>query len=143
MPWYLHDGVAYTGDRVAFEDPEILERPSPNHQWVNGAWVSVVAQNWEGLMISLRGTPIYAKLYVASTQPDSDTVAALTKTIQANTALTLLQDSIKFQSLTDMEFAIAQLRSVLASTTLGDFSPEEIDWINTQLSSNGFPLQLE
>jgi len=40
MGFYINQksGYYYQGDRVDPNDPEIPERPSPYHMWVEGAW---------------------------------------------------------------------------------------------------------
>jgi len=141
--WYLNNGQPYTGDRIHPDDLEIAACPSPQHRWNGEAWELEPRPDWEGLMNDIRGTEVYAKVYTAANDPEANTIAALKKTIQANTAFTLLQDTFKSQNLQDLQFAITTLRALMADiSTVGDFTTEQLQWINQKLSDRGFPIQL-
>lgn len=159
MAWYLHAGQAYTGDRISPTDSDIPDQPSPAHRWIAGEWqLPSPLPDWRGLFNALRATPVYGRLYSAANDAEANTIAATRKALTANNSFTLLQDTMQTMALraeaglvtaatnaaalADLEFAIAQLRSTMATTEAGDLSAEELAWINTQLSSNGFGLQL-
>lgn len=142
--WFFNEATGvYTGDRISLADPEISDRPSPAHIWDGEQWQIQLKPDWVGLMGSLRGSAVYTKIWVAARESEANTVAALKKTVKANTALTLLQDSFKSESLQDLEFAIATLREDLSAiSTAGDFSAEELAWINRLLETYQFPFRL-
>ena len=143
------DALYFDGEKVAFKP----DRPGENCFWSvpDRAWVcpeppaEIVVTDWDGLVNSLRGTAVFAKIYVAATQPETNTIAALTKTLKANTGYTLLMDTLtKTHNLQDLQFALGQLRAALGSiSTVGDFTADEIAWINERLVAHHFPIQLD
>lgn len=159
MTWYADpNGQPYTGDR-ADGDPQIPDRPSPDHVWSGAEWqLPATLPNWAGLLSSLRGSAVYSRLYTAANDAEANTVAATRAALRASNPFTLLQDTMQVMALrveaglvtpesntaalADLEFAIASLRLAMAETAAGDLSSEEITWINTQLTANGFGLQL-
>lgn len=119
------------GDRAHPDDQEIGDRPSLDHVWRDGDWRLELTPDWEGLINDLRGTEVFSRVY-----------GAAASTIEANTAYTLLMDTLtKTHNLTDLEFAIGALRQAMTGT-VGDFTPEQIVWINGKLSDRGFVLRL-
>lgn len=143
--WYFNPtiGRAYMGDRISTEDPEISDRPSPQHVWIGSDWQLQLKPDWAGLMNSLRGSAVYIKIWIAAREAEATTIAALKKTVKTNTSLTLLQDSFKTESLDDLQFAIATLREDLSAiASIGDFNAEELDWINSLLETHQFPFRL-
>jgi hypothetical protein len=142
--WFFNESIgAYTGDRVSLDDPEISDRPSSQHIWNVDQWQLQLKPDWTGLMDDLRGSAVYTKIWIAAREAEAGTIAALKKTVKANTALTLLQDSFKTENLDDLQFAIATLRDDLSAISLiGDFNSEELDWINGLLESHQFPFRL-
>lgn len=116
------------------------------HQWELPAMPTpVIVEDWKGLENDLRGSDVYAKLYTAITQPETNTIAALTKMMRANAAYTLLMTTITTtHALPDFYFAITELRTVLGTiSTIGDFSSEQIAFINQKLEDRGFSLRLD
>lgn len=142
--WFFNPTIgAYTGDRISLDDPEIGDRPSSQHIWIGDQWQLQLRPDWAGLMDSLRGSAVYTKIWIAAREAEAGTVAALKKTVKANTALTLLQDSFKTENLQDLEFSIATLREDLSAIgSVGDFNSEEMDWINGLLETHQFPFRL-
>jgi hypothetical protein len=148
-------------ERVYWDGSQVQAKPTQpsslhywdgvSHQWQLPEPVSLAIatpsspEDWDGLTNALRNTAVFAKVYGAATQPEASTIAALTKTLKANTAYTLLMDTLsKTHHSGDLQFAIAQLREVMATiAAIGDFTPEELAWLNQHLKSNGFEIRLE
>ncbi|PZV16126.1 MAG: hypothetical protein DCF22_06015 [Leptolyngbya sp.] len=143
--WFYNaeQDLVYTGGLISPEDSKIPDKPSPQHVWDGSEWQYQLKPNWAGLMDSLRGSAVYAKIWTAAREPEASTVAALKKTVKANTALTLLQDSFKSESMDDLQFAIATLREDLSAiASVGDFTSKELIWINSLLETHQFPFRL-
>lgn len=115
------------------------ERPSPSHVWsvTQKTWIEQslpapgLAIDWTGFLAALRNTPVFARIYSASTQ-----------SLRANSAYTLLTSTLTTtHNLDDFQWAIAELREGMTTST-GDFSNEEIEWINQKLDLFGFDFEV-
>lgn len=149
---------ATSREDVYYADRQVLLRPDrpserhtwnpANHQWELPAILPVVVpqeKDWKGLEEDFRGSAIYAKVYTATIQPDANTIAALIKTQRAASAHTLLLSALtSTKSEADLLFAITELRGAMASiTNVGDFTAEQVAFINERLELRGFDLRLE
>lgn len=115
------------------------EPPSELHFWQNNQWrlpepSVAVRENWDGLVIALRGSSFWGKVYTAAG-----------RTLKANVAWTLLYGTLtKTHNLQDLNFAIVEIREAMRGITgIGDFTTEEITALNQLLDDNGFTLRLE
>lgn len=144
MQWYFHDGLgAYTNDRISPEDIEISEPPSSQHTWDGSGWIVDLKPDWVALTNDFAGSAVFAKIWVAADGTDATTIAALKKAMNAGKAFALIQTSLQTQRLPDLEFAIASLRQNLSEiASIGDFTAEELDWINGLLETHQFPFRL-
>lgn len=88
-----------------------------------------VKLNWSGLLSALQGSAVLGKCYLAAQQ--SPAVGAA-----LNMVVTSL---IGTRDLNNLEWAIRELRTALGEN---DLTPEELAWVNGQLSANGFSLML-
>lgn len=84
--------------------------------------------NWNNLVNSVRSTPVFGKVYMAS---KTDT--------QINTAFTLLLSALtNSHNMNDLIFALTDLKSAMGVM----FVQTDIDFINQSLSSNHFPFTI-
>lgn len=154
--WQCVEGMDAPPEMVFFADGEILERPEkpdPSCFWdvEQKVWRSpdplpiIKTQDWKGLEEDFRGSAIYAKVYFAGKYPEANTIAALTKTQGAAQAGNLLTASLTAtHSVDDLMFAISEVRSALTSiNSIGDFTAEQMAFINERLIVRGFDFQLD
>jgi hypothetical protein len=113
------------------------EQPSPEHFWnhESNAWEIVVIPipeplpDWQGLTSQLRGSAAWGRAYASSE-----------KTLKANSAFTLLLTTLtSTHAVEDLVWAIARLREAMqAIAAIGDFSPEELEFLRSALDANHF-----
>lgn len=137
----IAEGVDLPVEQLYWNGSEICpkpERPSPLHVWERLEWIlpfvaTLERENWDGLVSSLRGTAVWAKVYTAAS-----------RTLKANVSWTLLYGTLtRTHNLQDLQFAIAEIREAMAGiSAIGDFTSEEIEQINQILMLNGFELEL-
>jgi len=123
-------------------------QPGLAEEWLEDDAPEVVAYNtpplepnWVGLYAALKSSPVYAKLFVASREPEANTNAALQNTMRVGTALTLIMSGISNKDLETLEFAIDTARLDLIAID-GDLTTDELQWINDQFQANDFALRL-
>ncbi len=89
--------------------------------------------NWKALENSLRQSEVWAKAFGAST-----------RTLKAQAAFSLLYGTLTVtHNLDDLRFSIMLLREAMSSIAgLGDFTSEEISFINAVLNNNNIALEL-
>ncbi len=132
------------GMRISLDDPEISDHPSPQHVWNGSEWIVKLTPDWTGLTNSLAGSAVFAKIWVAAEGADATTIAALKKAMNVGKAFSLIQASLQNQRIEDLWFAIASLRENLSTIpVVGDFSAEELGWLNSLLETHQFPFRLE
>jgi len=123
-------------------------QPGLAEEWLEDDSPEVVAYNtpplepnWVGLYAALKSSPVYAKLFVASREPEANTNTALQKTVRVGAALTLIMSAISNKDLETLEFAIDTARLDLIAIA-GDLTTDELEWINDQFQANEFALRL-
>lgn len=131
---------AASRDQVYYNLGQIFikpDRPSDRHIWLQNEWQLLTTQSpsaidWVGMLNSLRGSTIFGKIYQASTED-----------LRVNTAYTLLTSTlVSTHNLEDFEWAIEELRTGMLNTSIGDFTSDDVNWINSQLESYGFTIVL-
>lgn len=133
MLYYLDaNGEMYGGDRQQRPDgtfdPELPDRPSPEHQWDGFQWALPPAlPDWKKLYDRLRGSDLFAKAF-STTQTNA--LALLLATLNSNAPA---DDAGR---LADFDFAIMVIRLGLAE----DFTPEQVDRFNALLIDCDFPF---
>jgi hypothetical protein len=114
-------------------------QPSPAHFWSEGGWrlpdvVAIpVSENWNGLLMALRGSSFFAKCFESAE-----------RTLKANAAWTLLYGTLtRTHNLEDLMFSLFKMREAMRGiAAIGDFTPGEIEQMNQILEANGFELRL-
>lgn len=90
-------------------------------------------ENWDGIVAALRGTSLWAKVYVAAGS-----------NLRANVSWTLLYGTLtRTHNLADFQFAISDLRQAMADSAIGDFNAAELEQINQTLTQTGFSFLLK
>ena len=115
------------------------DQPSDRHywdpnlrEWVELQSVDTTGPRWEGLLSTLRGSPLWAKVFTASKA-----------NLDCNSSFTVLYGTLSSdRNIDTLEWAIGAMRASMVAASIGDFTADEIAEINTMLSSNRFPFQI-
>lgn len=138
--------LTYNGLILRLSDQTFIPQSPDNRdyqeylEWVNGGNVAEDPDplpsipNWKQLENSLRNTPLWAKVFQASTL-----------SLKAQSAYNLLYGSLTTtHNLDDFRFSITFLRASMSEIVeIGDFTTEEISTINALLFNSNFDIVLE
>ena len=139
MQWYFNSGHgAYIGDRIAWDDSEISDPPSPRHVYKDGAWALEPWYDWQGLKDALRGSVFFAMAFGTT---NSNAFALLNSTlnsISSNEGKLLNSISSNEGKMQDLTFAIANVRLGMPV----DYTEQQLADLRSLLQEYGFPIFL-
>lgn len=122
--------VRWSGEAFSFDwESEPTSEQLAQANQIAQTYQDALSLNWPGLLSALQGSTVLGKCYLAA-QGSPAVGAAL------NMVVTSL---IGTRDLNNLEWAIGELRTALGAN---DFTAEELAWVNSQLSANGFALTL-
>lgn len=127
-------GISATGNgtyRIDWVEPATPEQQNAALSAI-AQWTATASQNWKGLLNDLQGSALFARAY-----------AAANESLPALNAFNLINLALTATNRTDnLVFGFAQLRSAMPSTTAGDFTENELEWLGDRLVANGFDIAL-
>ena len=128
LPNFVVDGK--TVNAVEYLKAKALEKSGLQQVLASNAAPAVVLPNWRNLLSSVRGTPLFGKIYEAAK-----------KSTQVQAAYTFILDTLTASepSTQDLFFGLTELQTAMGASLLA----EDVSTINTLLKANNFDFQLK